>query len=204
MHCAVCSRHENTLLFEAGTRTTLQFIGLLFCAPDILWCNMAAAKFSDGREFDVARNLGLEFRARRLTALAQRRLPKLGSLTVAFLVVGGRPAISESITPLSTITTNIINFREIIISGIITAGVTIARVTSARAPVALGISAALMSVTAPAAALAVVAVTAARITSTTATRPRPAGVPTTAVSPRWTVLGSCTFGVGGVDPGATA
>jgi hypothetical protein len=45
MHAAVCSRHENTLLFAAGTRTTLQFIGLVFGAADILWCNMAAAKF---------------------------------------------------------------------------------------------------------------------------------------------------------------
>jgi hypothetical protein len=159
---------------------------------------------ADGRELDVARSLGLEFRARRLTALAQRRLPKLGSLTVALLLVGGRPAISASITPLSTITTSIINFREVTISRIITAGVTIARVTSARATVALGISAALMSATAPAAALAAVAVAATRITSTIATRPRPAAVPTTAAAPRWTVLGSCAFGVGGVDPGATA
>jgi hypothetical protein len=39
--------------------------------------------------------------------------------------------------PLSTITTSIIDFREITISGIITAGgVTTARVTTARAPVA--------------------------------------------------------------------
>jgi hypothetical protein len=89
-----------------------------------------------------------------LTALAQRRLPKLGSVTVPLLLVGARPAVSASITPLSTITTSIINFREITISGIITAGVTTARVTTARAPVALGISAALMSATALAAALA--------------------------------------------------
>jgi hypothetical protein len=159
---------------------------------------------ADGRELDVARSLGLEFRARRLTDLAQRCLPKLGSLTVALLLIGGWPAISASITPLSTITTSIINFRKITISGIITAGVTIARVTSAMAPVALGISAALMSATAPAAAFAAVAVATARITSTTAPRTRPAAVPTTAAAPRGTVLGSCADGVAGVDPGATA
>jgi hypothetical protein len=122
-----------------------------------------------------------------LTALVHCHLLKLGSVTVALFLVGVRPSISASITPLSTITTSIINFREITIFGIITAGVTIARVTLARAPVALGISAALMSATASAAALAAVAIAGARITSTNATRPRPTAVPTTAAAPRRTM-----------------
>jgi hypothetical protein len=110
-----------------------------------------------------------------LAALAQCRLPELGGIAVALLLVGGRPDTSAPIAPLSTVTASII-------ARVIAAGVTIARVTSAGAAVALGTSAALVSAAAPAAALAAVVIAAARITSTAATRPNPAAVPTTATA----------------------
>jgi hypothetical protein len=82
---------------------------------------------ADGRELDVARSLRLELRARRLTALAHRRLPELDGVTVALLLAGGWPVVSASVASPSTITISIINFREVTISGVTIAGVTTAR-----------------------------------------------------------------------------
>jgi hypothetical protein len=66
-----------------------------------------------------------------LTALNHRRLPKLGGITVALLLVGAQPVDGASDTPLSATITAIINWLGVTIAGVIAT-----RVTTARMPVA--------------------------------------------------------------------